>query len=264
MKIVLQNEIIDFLNEQVDCYNTSQFIESDPISIPHLFSWKPDIEISAFLTATISWGQRLTLIRNARNLMKLMDDSPYEFVLQHNTADLKRFESFVHRTFNGKNAVFFIQRLKHIYNKFKTLEDAFAPHLPDVKSRILFFREEFLGANPEFIHSRHISNPFDNSAAKRLNMFLRWMVRNDERKVDFGIWEKMKSADLMIPLDVHSGTVSRQLGILNRKQNDWKAVEELTEMLRKFDPIDPIKYDYALFGLGVNGDLKSKKPALHY
>jgi len=248
-----------FLDHEFDHFNTEAFIELDPISIPHQFTQKHDIEIAGFLTATIAWGQRLTLVRNANQLIKFMDGQPHDFILNHSIHDLKPFKKFVHRTFNGENCIFFIQRLHWIYNQYESLESAFKPELNSVKDSIIHFRQVFLGQEFNGNHTRHISNPADNSAAKRLNMFLRWMIRNDERKIDFGIWKQFTASQLYIPLDVHSGSVARELGLLNRKQNDWKAVEELTENLRSFDALDPVKYDYALFGLGVSGKLKTMK-----
>lgn len=252
-------ELKTFLDQEFDHFNTEAFIALDPISIPHQFTKKQDIEIAAFLTATIAWGQRLTLVRNANQLMQWMDYQPHQFIVHHSSNDLKPFEKFVHRTFNGENCLFFIQRLKSIYTNFESMEQAFKPELNSVKDSIIHFRQLFLQHEQQSHHTRHISNPADNSAAKRLNMFLRWMVRNDERKIDFGIWKQFKAHQLFIPLDVHSGSVARELGILHRTQNDWKAVEELTEVLRSFDSSDPVKYDYALFGLGVSGKWKSMK-----
>lgn len=252
-------ELKTFLDQEFDHFNTEAFIALDPISIPHQFTKKQDIEIAAFLTATIAWGQRLTLVRNANQLMQWMDYQPHQFIVHHSPNDLKPFEKFVHRTFNGENCRFFIQRLNWIYKQHESLELAFKPELSSVKDSIIHFRQEFLGQELNGKHTRHISNPADNSAAKRINMFLRWMVRSDERKIDFGIWKQFNPSQLFIPLDVHSGSVARELGILQRKQDDWKAVEELTEVLRSFDLSDPVKYDYALFGLGVSGKWKSMK-----
>ncbi len=244
-------ELQDLLNEKADLYNRTQFIESDPISVPHRFTRKEDIEIAGFLAATIAWGQRITLIRNANWLLDRMDNSPEEFIRNFSEADLKPFESFVHRTFNGTDCVFFLRSLKRVLLQYDSLENLFRNPEGDVKLGIVQFRNLFLGEESSTRSAKHISDPSRNSASKRINMYLRWMVRSDDRKVDFGIWKVFRPDQLICPLDVHSGGVARKLGILQRKQDDWQAAEELTNMLRQFDPVDPVKYDYALFGLGV-------------
>ena len=251
-----KSEIKNILDEAHDKFNNLNFIELDPISIPHRFKKKEDIEISAFLMATISWGQRKSILKNGDTLMNLMDNSPHEFIVETNFEKLKSkaTKEFVHRTFNGEDLFFFFKSLQRIYLKHKGLENLFSQYSANenaVKDGIYFFRNEFLGdkINRSF---KHVSNPTENSACKRLNMFLRWLVRNDRRGVDFGIWKKLNTSQLYCPLDVHSGSVARSLGILNRKQNDWKATEELTINLRTFCADDPIKYDFSLFGIGVN------------
>ncbi len=251
----------DFLNEKYLIYNDKSFIENDPISIPHLFTKKEDIEISGFLAATIAWGNRKSIISNATKLMEWMDYSPSDFIKNHSKKELKPFEKFVHRTFNGKDCVFFLQSLQNIYTKHQGLEGVFgAPvskaNVRDLKTRISEFRTIFLEVQHLGRSEKHISNPLQKSSAKRLCMFLRWMVRQDKKGVDFGIWKSISPADLCLPLDVHTGNVSRALGLLKRKQNDWQSVEEITEVLRSFDAIDPVKYDFALFGLGVDKVLK--------
>ncbi len=242
-------ELKDFLEEKANKYNSSQFIESDPISIPHLFDKKQDIEISGFLAATIAWGQRATVIKNARRLVEWMDYHPHDFVLNASETDLKPFEGFVHRTFNGVDALFFLQSLRNIYQKYDSMETLFKAKA--VKEGIINFRKAFFSIPHEKRSEKHVSNPEANASSKRLNMYLRWMVRSDNKGVDFGIWENISPALLQCPLDVHSGRVARKLGLLRRKQDDWKAVEELGIALRKFDAQDPARYDYALFGLGV-------------
>jgi len=256
-------EINHFLNENYLKYNNKSFIESDPICIPHLFSKKEDIEISAFLMATIAWGNRKSIINNGNKLMEWMDYCPYQFILNHSTNDLKPFKKFVHRTFNGQDCLFFIQSLKNIYIKHNGLEAAFSLNSKsinnktenEIKIRIVNFRNIFL--EPKHLHrsDKHISNPDKKSSAKRLCMFLRWMVRKDNCGVDFGIWNTISPAILHLPLDVHTGNISRQLKLLIRSQNDWQAVEEITNLLKTFDANDPIKYDFALFGIGVNKGL---------
>ena len=250
-----KTELSDFLNEKYYLYNSLKFIETDPITIPHLFTRKEDIEIAGFLTATIAWGQRVTIINNATKMIKLMGSNPHDFIMSAKEKDLKRFDTFVHRTFNGTDAVFFIKSLQHIYKKQGGLEQAFASNKKDegLLSSIMNFRTVFFSLPSPARTGKHVSNPSENSSAKRLCMYLRWMVRKDKRGVDFGIWKSasLTSRHLMCPLDVHSGNVARKLGLLKRTQNDWKAVEELTSNLRAFDAEDPVKYDFALFGLGV-------------
>jgi uncharacterized protein (TIGR02757 family) len=248
-----QRELKEFLDEKVMLYNNPSFIESDPIQIPHLFSKKEDIEISGFLTAIISWGNRKMIIRNALKMMELLDNAPYDFIINHQKSDLKPFKNFVHRTFNSEDLYQFIQSLEHIYKKHQGLEKALAiieektTYIEAIHNlKKIFFEIPHLQRT-----KKHISDPLKNSAAKRINMFLRWMVRNDQTGVDFGIWKTHNAANLSCPLDVHSGNVARKLALLSRKQNDWKAVTELDTNLRKLDHEDPVKYDFALFGLGV-------------
>jgi len=247
-------ELKNFLEEKHDQYNRPEFIETDPISIPHQFSKKEDIEISGFLAATIAWGNRKMIVRNAKRLVELLDYSPFDFVMNFTDDDLKPFESFVHRTFNGTDCIYFLKSLRNIYKNHRGLEAVFSDEIINsgsVKDAIIYFRKIFFELPHPERTGKHVANPEKNSSAKRINMYLRWMVRNDKRGVDFGIWETIKPAGLFCPLDVHSGNISRKLGILNRKANDWKAVDGLTANLRKLDPDDPVKYDFALFGLGV-------------
>ena len=246
-----KHEIFDLLEDKHDKFNRVSFVESDPISIPHLFSKKEDIEIAGFLAATISWGQRVTIIKNANKLVELMDLTPFDFVMNHSENDLKRLENFKHRTFNTIDVSFFITSLKNIYLNNGGLEEVFSKYPTDMQKSIHHFREVFFEINHPERTKKHVSDSMNNSAAKRINMYLRWMVRNDNRGVDFGLWKKIEPKYLMCPLDVHSGNVARKLGLLSRTQNDWKATLELTESLRKFDKKDPIKYDFSLFGLGV-------------
>jgi uncharacterized protein (TIGR02757 family) len=249
-----KNELLEFLELKHDQYNHPSFIESDPISIPHLFSKKQDIEIAGFLTATISWGNRKSIIANARKLLLMMDDDPHNFITEASESDLFQFRKFVHRTFNGEDCVFFLQSLKNIYTKHESMEELFLPSDNGISHSIGNFRKEFLFTPHQKRSEKHIADPFSGSSSKRINMFLRWMVRNDSRGVDFGIWKQIDPSRLICPLDVHVGNVARKLGLLTRKGNDWKAAEELTANLRKFDPADPVKYDFALFGLGIFED----------
>jgi uncharacterized protein (TIGR02757 family) len=262
------------LDSMVQEYNHIDFISTDPIQVPHRYSRKEDIEIAAFLTATISWGQRKSIINNANRLMDLMDNSPYEFIMGKsylrggpvqskavNKPYLNGVADFVHRTFNSDDCLYFFESLRNIYLHYNGLEDVFTTgFLIDctIYGSLKHFRDVFLSIPHASRIRKHISDVTTNSSAKRLNMFLRWMVRSDENEVDFGLWKDIPASALMLPLDVHSGNTARELGLLQRKQNDWKAVEEITSLLRQFDPSDPVKYDFALFGYGVNESKKLK------
>jgi len=243
-----------FLDEKADQYNHPDFIASDPIQIPHRFTRKEDIEISGFLTATIAWGNRKSIINNAGRLMDLMGNSPYDFVMEHQEKHLQPLESFVHRTFNSTDSKTFIHGLKHIYSNYGGMEDVFARHGTDLQKAISRFKNTFFEIPHLPRSEKHISDPLKGSAAKRINMYMRWMVRNDNRGVDFGLWPSISPSNLSCPLDVHSGNIARKLKLLQRNQNDAKALNELDSALRKLDPIDPVKYDFALFGLGVFED----------
>lgn len=247
------SELKFFLDEKVIFYNNPNFIESDPIQIPHLFSLKEDIEIAGFLSATIAWGNRKMIIKNACQMMDLMGNAPYDFVMSHTEDDLERLDSFVHRTFNGQDFATFIRSLQHIYKNHNGLEAVFAKHQQSgsMQKSISEFKTIFFESPHQNRTQKHISDPMNGSAAKRINMMLRWFCRQDNKGVDLGIWKSVSPASLSCPLDVHSGNVARKLGILTRKQNDGKAVAELDLKLREFDPDDPSKYDFALFGLGV-------------
>jgi len=242
-------DLKEFLDFKVEQYNTPAFIASDPIQLPHRFSKKEDIEIVGFLVSMIAWGNRASIIKSGSRLIDIMGNTPLEFIQSYQSEALPHF---VHRTFNVTDLDFFFRSLQNIYLN-GGLEDAFSKNheIEGIKGRIVNFRHEFLGIHHEQRSNKHISNPLRNSAAKRLNMFLRWMVRKDNCGVDFGLWNTISPSELYIPLDVHTGNNSRDLGLLKRKQNDWKALEELMTALRKFDPADPVKYDFALFGIGV-------------
>lgn len=250
-------ELKDFLDEKADFYNNLSFIENDPLQIPHRFSLKQDREIAGFLTATISWGNRKSIIADADKMMTWMDNAPHDFVLNHSSVDLKFLEGkSVHRTFNTEDFRFFLTSLKRLYHEHHSMEKLFLlnENEHNFNHSIERFRTEFFRENPVHRSSKHVSSPYKNSSSKRLMMFLRWMVRKDPRGVDFGIWEQISPQYLSVPLDVHTGNVSRKLALITRKQNDWKTVEEMDLVLRKFDSTDPAKYDFALFGLGVSGD----------
>nr|WP_315173728.1 TIGR02757 family protein [uncultured Flavobacterium sp.] len=247
------SELKSFLDEKVLQYNTLDFIESDPVQIPHLFSQKEDIEIAGFLSATIAWGNRKMIIKNSQRMMDLMGNAPYDFVMSHSETDLERLENFVHRTFNGQDFTSFIKSLQHIYKNHNGLEAVFSVNKEahSMQKSIHEFKKIFFEIPHQYRTQKHISDPLNNSAAKRINMYLRWMIRQDNKGVDLGIWKNISPALLSCPLDVHSGNVARKLGILTRKQNDGKALTELDLKLREFDVEDPVKYDFALFGLGV-------------
>lgn len=249
---MVHNQIHDLLEVKAGYYNRPSFIDDDPISVPHRFRKKEDIEISGFLTATISWGNRKSIIRNALRLMELMDHAPHDFITGARPSDLKPVLSFVHRTFNGEDCLFFLAALRKIYQRENGLEPLFIGlnTLGPAKT-ISLFRQKFLETEHLPRSEKHLANPATGSAAKRINMFLRWMVRNDNQGVDFGIWPSISPATLICPLDIHSGKVARDLGLLTRKHNDWQAAMELTASLRLFDPADPVKYDFALFGMGI-------------
>lgn len=249
LKKMTQTQLLEFLEEKVELYNMPNFIESDPIQIPHLFTQKEDIEIAGFLAATIAWGNRKMIVKNARRMIEMMGNSPYDFVMSHSDDDLERLTDFVHRTFNGHDFVGFVKGLKNIYSKYESLENTFNRY-DDLQLSIHHFKKDFFDGTHLLRTEKHISDPLKGSAAKRINMYLRWMVR-DDKKVDFGIWKSISPAQLSCPLDVHSGNVARKLGLLTRKQNDSKALTELNTSLKAFDPNDPVKYDFALFGLGV-------------
>ncbi len=248
-----KTELKDFLDAKVLEYNHPKFLEDDPLQIPHRFTRKEDIEISAFLTATIAWGNRKSIINNATKLMGLMGNSPYDFVINHTEDDLENLSPFVHRTFNAIDLGYFVTSLKHIYKKYGGLEAIFTEHQTkdSMQPAISKFKEVFFELPHQNRTQKHVSDPNKGSAAKRINMFLRWMVRDNATGVDFGLWKGIDPAKLSCPLDVHSGNVARKLKLLKRKQNDAKALQELDKNLRKLDATDPVKYDFALFGLGV-------------
>jgi uncharacterized protein (TIGR02757 family) len=245
-------ELKCFLDEKVEQFNTIDFLAEDPLGIVHQFSKKQDIEIMGLLMATIAWGNRKSIIASGKRLTEIFKNEPYEFVMMHTDEDFKNIH-FVHRTFQTSDLQFFLGALKRVYEKSNSLEDSFSVNseIPGVKGRIVNFRNSLLAFPHEKRTEKHLANPMKKSAAKRLNMFLRWMVRDDKKGVDFGIWENISPSDLYLPLDVHTSAVSRKLGLINRKQDDWQALEELMNNLKQFDPVDPCKYDFALFGLGA-------------
>jgi uncharacterized protein (TIGR02757 family) len=247
-------DIHSFLDRKVIDFNQTTFIETDPIQIPTLFDRKENIEIAGFLAATLAWGQRPTIIRNALNLVRLMNNNPIEFLLNTPEEEWEVFLSFKHRTFNGIDCIYFLKALKNIYQNHGGMEQVFTlgyQNENSIFSALVYFRKIFFELDHQHRTEKHVSDVLKGASAKRLNMYLRWMVRSDKAEVDFGLWKQIPVSALMLPLDVHTGNVARKLGLLTRTQNDWKAVEEITSRLREFDPADPIKYDFALFGLGA-------------
>lgn len=250
-----QEQLARLLESNFQKYNQPDFIEKDPVSVPHQFSKKQDIEIAGLFAATLAWGQRKTIINKSNELMSLMDRAPYEFVVYHSENDLKSLQHFKHRTFNTTDLLYFVHFLKKQYQIHDSLEDLFLPKVDceNVKSGIDRFHAEFV--NDAFFPSRtgkHVASPSKKSACKRLNMYLRWLVRKDNQGVDFGIWSKINPSQLVCPCDVHVENVARSLNLITRKQLDWQTAEELTENLKQFDPVDPVKYDFALFGMGLD------------
>lgn len=245
--------IKEFLDEKVEEFNRPNFIETDPIQVPKLFSAKEDIEISGFLTATISWGNRPAIIKNATRLMALLDNQPHDFILNSSDIEIERLKNFVHRTFNGNDCIYFIHSLRNIYKNHGGLQAVFESGFlkeNSIQAALAHFYNIFFEMEGERTR-KHIANVKRGASSKRLNMYLRWLVRKDKTGVDFGLWDGIPKSELMLPLDVHTGNVGRKLGLLKRKSNDWKAVSEITASLSKFDAGDPVKYDFALFGLGV-------------
>jgi len=256
-----------FLDQKVEQFNQPSFINPDPVSIPHLFTKKQDIEIAGLMSAVLAWGKRATIIRKCKELMLWMDNDPYQFILHHKETDLKPFEEFRHRTFNGTDALYFIAALKFLYRQYPSLEDVFAvaPADKTVEQGIIRFHHLFFSLeNYPHRTKKHLSTPERKSTCKRINMFLRWMVRQDHNGVDFGLWKKISPAQLVCPLDLHVDRVGRSLKLIQRKQTDWLTALELTENLKILDPRDPVKYDFALFGLGIEGMTANKLKALSW
>jgi len=246
----------DFLDSKVEFYNSPNFITSDPISIPHLFSKKQDIEIAGFFASIFAWGNRTTIINKCKELLHLMDNAPHDFCLNHTTKELKKLTAFKHRTFNTDDLLYFLEFFKQHYKQSDTLETAFIKESSKkdetIENSLIGFKKYFFNTEHLKRTEKHISSPLQGSTCKRLNMFLRWMVRNDKKGVDFGIWKKISSSQLIIPIDVHVARIARHHQLLQRKQNDWQSALELTAELRKLDKADPVKYDFALFGIGVS------------
>ncbi len=250
----------EVLDMAVEAYNRMEFIEDDPISIPHAFQTKGDKEVSGLMTALISWGNRKAIIGTAKKWMDCMDHCPYDFIQNASGPEIKQLSKLIYRTLNSEDIQTLVSMLRKAYTKYDSLEDLFMPGIEagDAMDGIVSFRKLFLESNSSVRFNKHVANPAEGSAAKRINMYLRWMVRRDDRGVDFGIWQRIPMSKLCIPLDVHSGNTAREFGLLSRKNDDARAVMELDANLRVLDPLDPVKYDFALFGLGVN----DKKPII--
>jgi len=249
---MIKGELRDFLNSKVIQYNQPSFIKDDPISVPHLFSRKQDVEIAGFFAAVFAWGNRTIIINKSKELMRLMDMAPYDFIVHHTDNDLKKLLAFKHRTFNTTDLLYFIELLRHHYQNHLSLEDAFTRYGNTVEEMLISFHHYFFSLEEVPLRTKkHIATPEKKGNCKRLNMFLRWMVRKDNVGVDFGIWKNIKPAQLICPVDLHVARVAKRFNLLRRKQIDWQAAMELTEYLRELDPEDPVKYDFALFGLGV-------------
>ncbi len=250
------NKLRDFLNKKVEEYNTASFIPADPISIPHLFSKKEDIEIAGFFAAIFSWGNRTTIIRKSKELMQLMDHAPHDFCLNHTDQDLKKMMQFKHRTFNSTDLLYFISFFKMHYEQYSSLENAFSRWMQknDINTEKAlngFYNYFFSLEDVPKRTMKHIASPAKKATCKRLNMFLRWMVRRDKCGIDFGIWKTISPAQLVVPLDVHVARVARRFELVGRNATDWQTAVELTDEMKRFDPRDPVKYDFALFALGV-------------
>ena len=247
-------ELKEFLDEKAEFYQQKEFIQTDPIIIPHEYDNKLDIEISGFLISIISWGNRKSIINSGHKIITFLESSPYDFIINHSDQDLKRIKGNIHRTFNSEDLIYFIKSLKNIYINYNGLEDIMSNNNngDNLQERISNFKKIFFELNHPKRTKKHLPDPLNGSAAKRFNMFLRWMVRSNNKGIDFGIWKSISTSQLSCPLDVHSGNTARKLGLLNRNQNDSLAVNELDLKLREMDKMDPVKYDFALFGLSVN------------
>ena len=258
---MIPNHIADLLNAKVAQYNQPQFMLHDPVQIPHRFNKLQDIEIMGFWAAVLAWGQRVTIINKCTDLIDRMDGAPHQFITQHQDNDLKRFLDFKHRTFNATDTLYFVAFFKEYYAQNNSLEDAFlvqssAAPAANVRTGLEAFQTQFFGLDFAPARTRkHVATPARGSSCKRINMFLRWMVRQDNCGVDFGLWTRISPAQLVSPCDVHVDRVARKLGLIQRPKTDWQTAVELTERLKELDPLDPVKYDFALFGLGVEGEM---------
>ena len=254
-----REELRELLEHLHDKYNRTEFIEPDPISIPHSFSDRDDREVSGFLAAAIAWGNRKAIVKSARRMMQYMDNEPADFVRNASDRELAHLQTYVHRTFNGQDFTDFVLCMRHIMEQYGGIGSFFESRYQvtqDMAQVLSDFRREFFSVEHSPHCEKHLSSIDKGAACKRLNMYLRWFVRHDQRGVDFGLWDKIPMSALYLPLDIHTGNMGRALGLLSRKQNDWKATAEITAALREFDAEDPVRYDYSLFGAGIDGFLK--------
>ena len=252
-----REEMRELLERLHDRYNNESFIEADPISVPHSFTRTVDREIAGFLAATIAWGNRRAIVQSAHRMMRYMDNAPEDFVRNATEADMEYLRTYVHRTFNGVDFQDFVRGLRHIITEWGSVGNYFETRYEehgDLRPVFSDFRRDFFAAEHDAHCEKHLSSIDKGAACKRLCMYLRWFVRHDDRGVDFGMWRRIPMSALYMPLDIHTGRMGRNLGLLNRKQSDWKAVEELTASLRELHADDPVRYDYSLFGLGISGD----------
>lgn len=248
-------EIRELLERLYDRYDRPEFIPDDPISVPHRYADRADREIAGFLAATIAWGNRKSIVRNGHRMMRCMDDAPADFVRNASDRELEALTGFVHRTFNGsdlRDFVLALRRMEQLYGGLGGFFETRYGATHDLPAVLAEFRREFFAAGHAPRCEKHLSSVVRGAACKRLCMFLRWMVRRDDRGVDFGEWTRIPTSALRIPLDVHVGDTARALGLLGRRQNDWRAVEELTAALREADADDPVRFDFALFGAGMD------------
>jgi len=264
IETIRNTSLKEFLDEQVFLFNDPGFIKDDPVSIPHQFKLLQDIEIAGFFASILAWGNRVTIIKKCNELMQMMDRAPYQFVLHHKETDLKKLLAFKHRTFNSTDLLYFISFFQHHYSNHNSLETAFCqwmnPNDENIEYALNGFYNYFFSLSDFPRRTRkHIATPLKKSTCKRINMFLRWMVRNDQSGVDFGLWHKIRPSQLVCPIDLHVARVSRRFGLLSSKQTNWAAAIELTENLKRFDPGDPAKYDFALFGTGVSEPRSARK-----
>lgn len=249
---MMTGHLKEFLDQKVEEYNRPAFIKDDPVSVPHLFTKRQDIEIAGFFAAVFAWGNRTTIIKKSKELMQRMDNSPLDFISDHSAKDLERLKDFKHRTFNDDDLFYFVESLHHHYSKYDSLEKAFFPDKSyNAEQALVHFKDHFFSFEHLRRTEKHISSPSQKSTCKRLNMFLRWMIRNDSKGVDFGLWKNVPASKLICPIDLHVARVAKKLGLLKRKQVDWLAAVEITDALRQLDKDDPVKYDFALFNLGI-------------
>lgn len=255
----MDGELKELLERLCDKYNRPEFIEGDPISVPHRYAGRADREVAGFFAATIAWGNRKAIVTSGHRMMRCMDDAPADFVRNASERELAALSAYVHRTFNGgdlRDFVLALRRMQELYGGIGAFFESRYEATRSIPAVFAEFRREFFACDHAPRCEKHLSSVEKGAACKRLCMYLRWMVRRDDRGVDFGEWTRIPMSALYIPLDVHAGNMARALGLLARRQNDWRAVEEVTRALRGFDAADPVRYDFSLFGAGIDGYLK--------